>query len=486
MMINKHPNQLSEQELQQLRNDKIVRQKLAHSSHLWFFILYMSKYMKYDFAPFHHDMFGLTEDEVLSLVNITAFRGSAKSTIMTLSLPIWAAIGRLQKKFIFLVSQTQTQARLYLANIRRELESNELLKSDIGPFQEINDEWSSGSIVIPKYGVRISAVSTDQSVRGFRHYQHRPDLIILDDIEDLASVKTKEQRDKTYNWVMGDIIPAGDETTKYVIVGNLLDEDSVQMRLANHIQNGEMDGVFRKYPLLDENSIPLWPSRFPNQKSISDLRKKVPSEVAWQREYMLRFVSEIEQVIHRDWIKYYKNELLPSYRSDDFLFAAIGVDMAISQNSAADRTAMISAYVFYADDGIKIYILPNPINERMTFPEMTKTIKQLNGTLAPSEQVYTYIEQVGAQEALVQQLDYEGVEVEGVKVSSDKRVRLALTTQLLKSGVIVFPESGCEELIQQLVGFGKEKYDDLADAFSLLINKIIEDTSSREPQLIIV
>lgn len=70
-----------------------------------------------------------------------SFRGSAKSTIMTVSYPIWAIIGKLQKKFIVILSQTQYQARLHLANIKAELESNELLKQDLGPFYEVNEEW---------------------------------------------------------------------------------------------------------------------------------------------------------------------------------------------------------------------------------------------------------------------------------------------------------------------------------------------------------
>lgn len=44
----------------------------------------------------------------------------------------------------------------------------------------------------------------------------------------------------------------------------------------------------------------------------------------------------------------------------------------------------------------------------------------------------------------------------------------------IKSGLIKFPRKGCEKLIEQLVGFGVEKHDDLADAFSLLINSTLD------------
>ena len=69
-----------------------------------------------------------------------------------------------------------------LKNLRTELENNHLLRHDLGPFREEEDEWRNTSLVISNYEARIMAVSVDQSVRGIRHKQHRPDLIICDDI----------------------------------------------------------------------------------------------------------------------------------------------------------------------------------------------------------------------------------------------------------------------------------------------------------------
>jgi len=59
--------------------------------------------------------------------------------------------------------------------------------------------------------------------------------------------------------------------------------------------------------------------------------------------------------------------------------------------------------------------------------------------------------------------------------STDKRSRLAVISQFIQDGTILFPKQGAEELIQQLIGFGVEKNDDLVDALTLLVNKILED-----------
>ena len=87
--------------------------------------------------------------------------------------------------------RSDTIPRQHLENLKDEIERNELLRKDLGPFEEREDEWNSSSIVLPLLGARITAASTETSVRGIRHGPHRPQLIICDDIEDLQSVKTR-------------------------------------------------------------------------------------------------------------------------------------------------------------------------------------------------------------------------------------------------------------------------------------------------------
>ena len=59
--------------------------------------------------------------------------------------------------------------------------------------------------------------------------------------------------------------------------------------------------------------------------------------------------------------------------------------------------------------------------------------------------------------------------------NQDKRSRLALTANLIKTGKVKFPREGAEELINQIVHFGVEKHDDLADAFSILVLSVVEE-----------
>lgn len=466
---------LNEKELEEIKKKRSVRRTLAKNSHYWFFSIYLNHYIKYPFAPFHYDMFHITEDVSQRTTVLVAFRGSGKSTLMTLSYVIWAIVGVQQKKFVLILSQTQAQAKLHLANIKRELESNDLLKADIGPFEEISDEWGSNSIVLSNFGARITIASTEQSIRGLRHGEHRPDLVIADDVEDLNSVKTREGRDKTFQWLTGEVLPIGDQDTKLMIIGNLLHEDSLLMRLKRGIENEKLDGKFYAYPLLSENDEIAWQSKFPTLKDVEKLRTTIGTDSAWYREYLLRIISDSDRLVHPEWIQHY--EEVPAEDSNEgFCFTATGIDLAISQKESADYTAMVSAKVFGRKDKLKIYILPHPINKRMSFPETYEMAKNLSMNLGDGHYTKLFIEDVGYQRSLIEYLQGSNVPAEGVKVAGqDKRTRLALVTHLIKQGKVLFPSGrAAENLILQLTGFGIERHDDLADAFSILIQKIID------------
>ena len=122
-----------------LFKDARTRRALVRASHQYFFLAYFGHYIQCPAAPFHQELFTLTQ-QLPPLSVILAFRGSAKSTIMTLSLPIWSVIGAPEKKFILIVARTQEQARQFMRNIREELERNDLLRSDLGPFRMEEDE----------------------------------------------------------------------------------------------------------------------------------------------------------------------------------------------------------------------------------------------------------------------------------------------------------------------------------------------------------
>jgi phage terminase large subunit-like protein len=475
------PKRNNENEIlfERVLKDQRLRQELVKKSLEFFFPIYMHEYIGYETAPFHKELFRILQNEKHKLAVITAFRGSAKSTIVTTAYVLWSILGIQQKKFIIICSQTEVKARQHLMNIKNQLLHNELLKKDLGPFEEEkNNLGNATAIIIKRMNVKIMICSIEQSIRGMRHDQHRPDLIILDDIEDLDSVKTKEGRNKSFDWLTGDIIPAGTRKTRIIAIGNLLHEDCVLKRLERKIESGEMNrmnGVYREYPIIDTKGNPLWIGKYPNPESIEEEREKTMNDIAWHREYLLKIISTDEQIVKPEWIKFYN--ILPA---DGFRGIFIGVDLAIGEKETNDCTSMVTGYVYGVGKKMRIYIRPKPFNARVPFPEQAEYLASLIAReKITHNRVKVYVEDVGYQRALVQYFDSNKYDIEAVPVGRmSKSVRLQLTTPLLKDSKVIFSEEGCEELIEQLLGFGKEKHDDLVDAFSLLVMKVVDNNPS--------
>lgn len=453
--------------IEKILNDKHIRKGVVTESLSWFFTIYFHSYIRYKTAPFQEEIISIAEDQDIKLAVIVAFRGSAKSTIITTASVLWSILGRPQKKFVIILSQTEQKARQHLQNIKRELENNSILRKDLGPFDEEKNQWGSTALIIKKFNAKIMIGSVEQSIRGLRFGENRPDLIILDDVEDTNSVRTQEGRNKTYDWLTGEVIPAGDKNTRIIAIGNLLHEDSLLKRLQGNIESGEIEGIYREYPIIDENNQPLWPGKYPASEDIEAEKKKVMSTVAWAREYLLKIIDNEDQPIKREWIQYY--DLLPP---DNYhTYYATGIDLAISQKDRADYTAMVSAKICGRGENLGIYILPNIVNKRLTTQEILEQAKAISSSLHRGK---LFIEDNGFQISFVDHLKRQNYPAEGVRSINDKYARLASISFMVQSGKVFFPKTGAELLIKQLLGFGIEKHDDLVDAFSLLLGKIAE------------
>jgi predicted phage terminase large subunit-like protein len=56
-----------------------------------------------------------------------------------------------------------------------------------------------------------------------------------------------------------------------------------------------------------------------------------------------------------------------------------------------------------------------------------------------------------------------------MKPHGDKRARLQVVAPYIKNGTVLFPRSGCEELLGQIFNLGVESHDDLNDALVYLL-----------------
>lgn len=465
---------MSEEEIiKRIREDKNLRIRLCWDSFYWFFLIYFTIYLRYPLAPFQKEIIELVQNDDNPFLVIVAFRGSAKSTIITLAYIIWCLIAG-RKKYPLIISLNQQRVQQALFNIRQEFEKNGLLIQDFGPFYRISDEWSYSSLYFSYLGARITAISTGEGFRGLRERQFRPDLVVADDIEDVQSANSLEARAKLWQMVNAELIPAGDVSTRYIFIGNLVHGESVIVKLKRLILSGKLKGIYREFPLYDENKNILWSGKFPTWESVENFRKEIPSDEDFQREYLLKIVPPGNRVINQEWIKYY-DTTKPQGEGLDFRYYLISVDPAVSTADTADKTGIVVFAVYGWDENLKIYVQPNFVNKRMEMPEIIEEIKRIRDSYGRST-VEILIEGVGTQKGIAQTLKAQGVEAEEFNLNGqDKRKRLSMASPLIRNGTVLFPDQGCEELVNQLVYFGSEKHDDLTDATSMGLNYLTEE-----------
>ena len=129
---------------------------------------------------------------------VAAPRGHAKSTSLTFKGSIHAIVYE-YKHYPIIISDSSEQAEGFLDNIRVEFEENEALREDFGNL--VGKVWRS-NVLITSTNIKVEAIGSGKKIRGRKHRNWRPDLLVLDDIENDENVRTPEQRKKLESWFL--------------------------------------------------------------------------------------------------------------------------------------------------------------------------------------------------------------------------------------------------------------------------------------------
>lgn len=180
---------------------------------------------------------------------IAAPRGEAKSTVVSLVFLLWCVV-RGAKRYPIVVMDSYEQAAEMLEAVKAELEANPRLQSDFPEAFGRGRVWRVGCILTAN-DVKIEAFGSGKRIRGRRHGPFRPDLAILDDIENDENVATPAQRDKLQAFVTKGVLSLGpaDDSMDVVIIGTVLHYDSVLARfLRNPLWNRKVFKAIIQWP----------------------------------------------------------------------------------------------------------------------------------------------------------------------------------------------------------------------------------------------
>lgn len=212
-------------------NQRRLIQLICYHNFELFVRIFFNHHCGYPFSQMHRDFF---QDEVNPARRgrrevIAAPRGHAKTTFKVI-FKVLHAIVYGYERFILIIGHSAPEAEAKVKDILGELENNALLKAVYGSLAPVKGKmgWSTKNFVTQN-GIRVMAKSRGKQVRGLKHGQSRPTLIILDDIESPDKVLTETQRYKTRQWLEKDILKLGsvDGKANIMIIGTCLHPEAL-------------------------------------------------------------------------------------------------------------------------------------------------------------------------------------------------------------------------------------------------------------------
>lgn len=474
---------LTQDEIKEMINDPYMRVLICKDSFFHFIAYYMQDDFELDPADFHKEMIDALDsvNDMDKYLSILGFRGSAKSTILE-AFALWSLING-KHNFIIYIRSTIDDAKMSLANIRSRIEDSDDIRKDFNIVLDVKREhgfrekWSESQITVGD--CTMMARSRLQKIRGKKFKKARIDLIIGDDLEDVKDADTQEKRVANRKWFFSEVLPAtkqgvlGDNV-KVILLGNLVHRDC----LIKHFSRSDTVRSL-EFWLYDKDGKISWPGLYPDEKAIQAEKDKVMiageglGPVIWAREYLGKEVDEEDMLLKLDEIQRYPDEWLQRKAEN----AGVGVDFAISKKQTADYTAMVKGSDVKNDDGeLRLLVMKNNVNLRLGFKETITKAVEINNIM-PQGTIF-YPEKQSYQESAIEIMEDNGIKCHRMINTADKRSRIASACFYVKNGRVLFPRTGAEDVINNILGFGIEDHDDLADAWANLVLGMVKKNSA--------
>ena len=273
-MQSEHPNRYiytiqhnidAKEEALSLDEIEVIKDICSEDLYL-FAIRYFSHYLKKPSSDFHKFLYELVSTKLNQKDRkegikyaIAAPRGGAKSSIISLIVPIWC-MAYDKKRFIVIISDTAKKAEGFLADIKRELRFNAKLCRDFPELTGKGPIWRANYIETVN-GISVLALGTGNNIRGERVSTERPDLVLGDDLENSEMLRSLSQRTYVrFQWFNKDVLPVGGEEgtiTDFFIVGTILGKDSLLNALLDPQEYPEWESK-RFSAVIEFSTSPLW------------------------------------------------------------------------------------------------------------------------------------------------------------------------------------------------------------------------------------
>jgi phage terminase large subunit-like protein len=308
--------------------DEILVKSAKHTSA--FGKIFLPNHYTRPFNPaVHKDMFAVIDSSSQKNA-LAAPRGIGKTTTAGLTLPLRKICWKLLD-YICIISCTATKACEDLGTLKKEIETNELLLKVFGDLA--GNKWAE-DVIETSNGVRVVAKGAGQQIRGTKSGHARPQLIIIDDLENPEAVRSPERRAQLEEWLFADVINSLADGGSIVLIGTVLHQAALLTKLLeNPSWNSKRIELFNAE---GKSNYPEYKSDAEIKKMIEEYRNMGMLDTLY-REYRNLPISSEDAIFKPEYFKVYDPDWikLPTVRY------VVLVDPAKTVKMSSDFSAVI-------------------------------------------------------------------------------------------------------------------------------------------------
>ncbi len=431
---------------------------------------------------------------------IAAPRGEAKSTLVSQLFTLYCLVTQ-KKRYALIVMDSIDQAYPMLEAIKVELEFNQRLRVDFPEIAGQGRVWQAATI-ITKANQKVQVAGSGKKLRGLRHGAYRPDLVVLDDIENDEQVRSPEQRDKLHDWLKKTVLPLGAAGDKLdvVYIGTILHYDSVLNRTLSSkawktakfkalIRQPDDMSLWDKWEDLYLNEGEAVADAFYSQNKSAMDKGAV---VSWAARPILTLMKIRARDGHATFDSEYQNDPLSS---DDAMFANAltywtelpgelvyfgALDPSLGKAGASRDPSAILVGGYHRETG-KLYVIEAQVKKRLPDLIIEDVIRMQKQYQCQRWFVETVQFQEFLKDELVKRSAQRGIPVPATatKPNTDKMLRIESLQPHMANGLILLHSSQAT-LISQLRHFPKADHDDGPDALEMLWRNAVSSSAAIE------
>lgn len=451
----------------------------------------------------HRKIFDLLRNSDSQLKLILAPRGTGKTSIDNLLVPAKKILFH-DANYIVPVGASSTSAEEQSENLKDELMTNHMVNElfevkKAGQFSKTR--WE---LEVSGHEVCVQPRGAGQKIRGMIWKDSRPDLIIVDDIEDDEMVKSEERRKDLKKWFHGALmntVDRGSDDWEIIVVGTLLHEDSL---LANLRDDPAWDTIVLE--ICDDNMETNFPS-FMSTKEVKELAQQYreSGEIdVFYREYRNKPISTEDRTFSKEFFKYYEErkgagiitkeredgqeveERIEFYANPD-IDTLIVVDPAKTAKMNSADSAIVGGSIDMVNNRMFVRdVVTGKFHPNELYEHLIAMVHRLGPTVVGVEVtgLNEFITYPIRNELFRAARNVELIELQarGGRGEDGKTARVGSLVPFYRQGLVFHNPQVCGGLESQLLSFPRSKKWDIMDAFAYFVEMLEKGQRYMEPE----